>query len=133
MNANEALQKAQQLIDQRGRDYDHEGGERSMPDAVRAFNAITGNRISEGDGWLLMALVKAVRSCHSPGHIDSSLDLISYAALRAEAETRPKYDQDAGLDAMGDPEFWRSKPDPNCKACKFKPSGLWCVACDEDF
>lgn len=86
MNANQVLKKAQNLIDQRGRDYDYEDGERSMPDAVHAFNTITGHRLSQGDGWLLMGLVKAVRSCHSPGHVDSNLDLVAYLALRAEAE-----------------------------------------------
>lgn len=86
MNAHDILTRAGDLLTERGRDYDHEGGERSMADAVRAFNAITGYRLSEGDGWLLMDLVKAVRSCHSPGHVDSNLDRVAYAALRAEAE-----------------------------------------------
>ena len=86
MNATEALQKAQQLLDQRGRDYDHEGGERSMAAAVTALNALTGHKLTEGDGWLLLDLVKTVRSKHSPGHLDSNIDKVAYAALRAEAE-----------------------------------------------
>ena len=113
MNASEALQKAQQLIDQRGRDYDHEGGERSMGAAVTAFNALTGHDLTDGDGWLLFELVKTKRSKSSPGHVDSNIDKISYSALRAEAELRdakkPKYDADATLRAMADPEFWRKK------------------------
>jgi len=113
MDAKEALQKAQQLIDQRGKDYDHEGGERSMGPAVAAFNALTGHNLTEGDGWLLFDMVKTRRTKSSPGHVDSNLDKISYAALRAEAELRdankPAYDADATLRAMADPEFWCRK------------------------
>ena len=80
------LQKAADLLIERGKQYDSPEGERSMAQTVEAFNAITCHDLSEADGWLLMALLKMVRdNKRSIVHVDSCEDLIAYAALYSEA------------------------------------------------
>jgi hypothetical protein len=84
--ANQLLNKAATLMQQRGEQYDKPNGERSMAQAATAFNAITGLTISEADGYLLMALLKMVRDNQKESpHTDSIEDLIAYAALYGEA------------------------------------------------
>ena len=104
MHADEILTKAAELMRERGKQYDTEGGERSMGKAVRAFNAITGRDLSEPEGWLLLQVLKDVRLFQKPGyHADSAEDCVAYAALKAEAKcprssatTEPKAEADAG-------------------------------------
>ena len=87
--APELLTRAAELMEERGRQYDQPDGERSMGKAVAAFNAITGQGISEGVGWLLLELLKNVRLFQRPGyHRDSAEDGIAYSALKAEAKQR---------------------------------------------
>ena len=67
-------------------EYDSEDGERSMRSTVAAFNVLTGNILSEQEGWLFMLLLKIARQHQTPDwHQDSSEDAIAYAALMAEA------------------------------------------------
>lgn len=88
--ASEFLEKAKELLDERGKQYDKPDGERSMGKAVEAFNIITNNQLSEADGWLLMQILKDVRLHNSPNfHQDSAEDCIAYAALKAEALSKP--------------------------------------------
>ncbi len=85
----EFLHQAAAIMDQRAKDYDQPGGERSMGKTVDAFNTITGHKLTEADGWLLMQLLKDVRQWSAPGfHRDSAEDCISYAGLKAEALAR---------------------------------------------
>jgi hypothetical protein len=66
--------------------YDKPEGERSMGATVQAFNAITGRDLRESEGWLLMTLLKMVRSeTRDSPHRDSVEDLIAYAGLYGEA------------------------------------------------
>lgn len=66
--------------------YDKPEGERSMAQTVAAFNAITGHKLTESEGWLLMAVLKMVRAqTRSEPHRDSIEDLIAYGALFGEA------------------------------------------------
>jgi len=51
MRAPDLLAKAAELMLERGRTYDEEGGERSMGKTVAAFNAITGRDLTEAEGW----------------------------------------------------------------------------------
>lgn len=84
--APELLKRAAKHMDDRAVTYDQPGGERSMASTIAAFNAITGHKLSEADGWLLMALLKMVRSEQRDApHRDSAEDLIAYAALYGEA------------------------------------------------
>lgn len=86
--APQLLTKAADIMAERGKQYDAtEAQERSMGKAVRAFNAITGQNLSEPEGWLLLQVLKDVRLFNKPGyHQDSAEDCIAYAALKAEAK-----------------------------------------------
>lgn len=84
--AAELLGRAAKHMHDRAATYDKPEGERSMGRAVDAFNAVTGHTLKESEGWLFMALLKAVRSeTRSDPHQDSLEDLIAYTALYAEA------------------------------------------------
>ena len=74
------------LLSERGQQYDSPTGERSMGRTVAAFNAITGQELTESEGMLLLALLKMVRDRQRAiPHKDSCEDLIAYSALYAEA------------------------------------------------
>lgn len=87
MKATDFLRKGADLLEERGKQYDQPGGERSMGKAVSAFNTITGRSLTEAEGWLLLQVLKDVRQWQNPGkyHADSAEDCVSYAALKAEA------------------------------------------------
>jgi hypothetical protein len=76
-------------ISERAKTYDKPEGERSMSATVQAFNAITGHNLTEAQGWLFMALLKAVRAFQREGyHADSVEDMAAYVALMGEAKAR---------------------------------------------
>lgn len=80
------LERAQELLGERGKSYDTDSGERYMANAVAAFNAITGHTLTEGDGWLMLQVVKDCRQWRrAEFHRDSAEDCVAYAALKAEA------------------------------------------------
>lgn len=84
--AAELLGRAAKHMHDRASTYDKPEGERSMGQAVAAFNTVTGHTLKESEGWLFMALLKAVRGfTREAYHADSFEDLIAYAALCAEA------------------------------------------------
>lgn len=84
--APEYLHKAAYIMKQRADEYDKPEGERSMAKCVFAFNVITGNELTEAEGWLLMQILKDVRQWQTSAfHKDSAEDCIAYAALKAEA------------------------------------------------
>jgi len=86
ISAIEFLERAADLMLERGQEYDSPEGERSMAATVAAFNVLTGNILSEHEGWLFMLLLKLARQAQTPHwHQDSSEDAIAYAALMAEA------------------------------------------------
>ena len=86
MRAKDFLTTANSILDERGREYDRPGGERSMPATCIAFNAITGKNLTLAEGYLFLQIVKDVRQWSRPGiHLDSAIDAISYAALKSEA------------------------------------------------
>lgn len=80
------LAKAATTMTERGKEYDKPTGERSMARTVEAFNAITGQSLSESDGWLFMLILKQTRQWSTPNyHADSAIDSVAYAALLAES------------------------------------------------
>lgn len=86
VSAPDLLRKAADIMAERGKTYDTEGGERSMGKAVSAFNTITGRELTESEGWLLLQILKDVRQwSREEYHADSAEDCIAYAALKAEA------------------------------------------------
>lgn len=85
--APEMLNRAAEIMAERGKQYDKPSGERSMGKCVAAFNIITGQDLSEAEGWLLLQVLKDVRLWQHPGyHQDSAEDCIAYSALKAEAK-----------------------------------------------
>lgn len=84
--APDLLNRAAQLLAERGKQYDKSGEERSAAAIVAAFNIITKRDLTPGEGWLFMVLLKAVRfySNTETPHRDSLEDMIAFAALHAE-------------------------------------------------
>lgn len=85
----EFLRRSAEIIEERGRNYDTPGGERSMQKIVTLFNQLHGTNLSESQGWSFMELLKLVRAFTGTGwnasRKDSCEDQISYTALRAQA------------------------------------------------
>lgn len=93
MKAPEILTRSAEIMAERAKQYDSPEGERSMGKAVAAFNAITGQSLSEANGWLLMALLKMVRdNTTTEPHADSINDLVAYGALYGEARLSTESD-----------------------------------------
>ena len=85
--APQLLQKAYDLMEERGKQYDQPQGERSMGRAVAALNIVLGREaLTESEGWLLMQILKDVRDRQTTApHPDSLEDCVAYSALKAEA------------------------------------------------
>lgn len=77
-------------MEQRAATYDKPEGERSMGATVDAFLAVTGIAMTEEQGWLFMALLKAVRSQQGAYRADSYEDGAAYFALAGEAAVRDR-------------------------------------------
>ena len=77
-------------LEDRAATYDSPQGERSMGRTVEAFNAITGHKLSEEQGYLFMVLLKAVRSQQGAFKSDNYEDLIAYGALQGECAIRDR-------------------------------------------
>lgn len=94
--APEFLHRAATIMEERGKQYDKPGGERSMGKTVAAFNAITGQDMTIEHGWTFMMLLKQVRffSNTSAPHRDSVEDLVAYSSLFAEAALNGTDNQD---------------------------------------
>ncbi len=118
MNAPELLQKAADIMTERGKQYDKPEGERSMGKCVQAFNTITGQNLTEAEGWLLLQILKDVRQWQRPGyHQDSAEDCIAYAALKAEAKQAEDFTMIRASDIA-------SIPEPNIPAFLTKEATL---------
>ena len=85
MNAHDILQAAAGHMRDRAATYDKPEGERSMGATVAAFRAVTGVSLTETQGWLFMALLKAVRSQQGAYRADSFEDGAAYFALAGES------------------------------------------------
>lgn len=87
VDASALLNKAADLMAERGKQYDQPQGERSMGRAVAALNIVLGRQaLTESEGWLLMQILKDVRDRQRAApHPDSLEDCVAYAALKAEA------------------------------------------------
>lgn len=87
VNAESALDDVLAIMRDRAKQYDSPQGERSMDKVVESFNIITGHNLSASDGYMLMSLLKLVRSQNSSrpdALVDSVKDNIAYAALYGE-------------------------------------------------
>lgn len=84
----EILSKAAMHMRDRASTYDAPDGERSMARTVTAFNALTGNQITETDGWFFMALLKIARSNQGEYKADNYEDGTAYMSLAGEAAAK---------------------------------------------
>lgn len=89
--ATEFLNNAANTMEERGKQYDSPEGERSMRRTVLAFNTITGQDLTEAQGWLFMSVLKKVRQYQGGAHLDSCVDDVAYSALFAEARMRESH------------------------------------------
>lgn len=80
------LREAADTLDERGKQYDSSGSERSMEKTVIIFNTLTGNSLTTAEGWQFMKVLKDVRlwSNTDVAHVDSIVDNLGYTALLAE-------------------------------------------------
>ena len=85
MNAHDILQAAAGHMRDRAATYDKPEGERSMGATVAAFRAVSGVEMTETQGWLFMALLKAVRSQQGAYRSDNFEDGAAYFALAGES------------------------------------------------
>lgn len=90
MKAADILEAAQGHMLDRASTYDKPEGERSMGATVAAFNAITGHKLTEEQGWMLMILLKATRSQQGAYRADSYEDGAAYFALAGESAHRDR-------------------------------------------
>lgn len=100
MSAPDVLRTAAETIEARAAERDKPEGERSMARVVQGFNALSGHKLSETDGWLFMAVLKIGRhyggSRYQP---DDFVDLSAYGALAGEAaETAHKAKPSTAVD-----------------------------------
>lgn len=70
--------------------YDKPEGERSMGATVRAFAEITGVQMTEEQGWLFMATLKAVRTQQGKFRQDNYEDGAAYFALAGESASHSR-------------------------------------------
>ena len=82
--AHHFLEAALNHLGNRASTYDNPQGERSMGRTVEAFNTITGNKLTEEQGYLFMVLLKAVRSQQGKYKSDSYEYGAAYFALMGE-------------------------------------------------
>lgn len=106
------LCEAVRVQTERGKQYDQKDtGERSFQRVAIAFNAITGRNLRGSEIALIQQLLKDVRQWTNPhrAHMDSLLDGVSYAALKAEevlaeTQTAAVYDVGSLIGMMKDDE-----------------------------
>jgi len=84
MKAHQILEAGAAHLKDRAALYDKPEGERSMSATVVAFNAVTGHALTVEQGWLMMAILKAVRSQQGGYRSDSYEDGAAYFALAGE-------------------------------------------------
>lgn len=82
--AGDILAKARAAIGDRAATRDI-AEERSMARTVTAFNALARHNLSETDGWLFMAILKAARSTAGTPTEDDYIDGAAYFALAGES------------------------------------------------
>lgn len=90
------LSEAAVTLRGRGIEYDgkgYAGGERSMAHTVEIFEAWTGNKISEADGWRFMMCLKMARSLTGKPKLDTYVDFAGYSALLGECVLASRLDK----------------------------------------
>ena len=84
MKADEFLQQGIDAMKQRAALRDTPQGERSTAKAVEIFNAWTGHKLSEADGWRFLIALKQAREIQGQFHADDYVDMAAYPGLLGE-------------------------------------------------
>jgi hypothetical protein len=85
MTSVDFLNACKRIQEERGSEYEVEGGERSFGKVAISFNATTGKDLSAAHIALILQILKDVRMFSKDNyHHDSVVDCISYASLKAE-------------------------------------------------
>ena len=79
------LEQAQKELEARAASRDQPDGERSMARAVKAFNALYDQNLTETQGWQFMSVLKKARGATGAYREDDYTDDVAYAALAAES------------------------------------------------
>ena len=85
IKAPDLLRESAELIESRAAERDVDA-ERSMARTIAAFNTLTGNRLAETEGWLLLAILKLARATAGKFQPDDLKDCAAYVALALECE-----------------------------------------------
>ncbi|MCP1316879.1 DUF6378 domain-containing protein [Halomonas sp. 707B3] len=91
VKAANVVKNAAHHMEDRAATYDKPEGERSMAKTVAMFNVLTDNYLTEEEGWMLMALLKMVRSQQGDFKLDNYEDGAAYFALAAEAASKTRH------------------------------------------
>lgn len=86
--AEELLQNALYIVEQRGKDYD-KGAERSLKRIAELWSAYCKKELTEADVASMMILLKVARQTYSPGRQDHWADIAGYASLGWESVDLP--------------------------------------------
>ena len=97
-------------MEDRAQTYDKQEGERSMGATVRAFAEITGVQMSEEQGWLFMATLKAVRTQQGKFRQDNYEDGAAYFALAGETASQSRA-------PASDPDFDKASKEAVANGC----------------
>jgi hypothetical protein len=81
------LEEAKAQMEARAKLRDSESGERTAGKIAKVFNAITDRDLTESEVWLLLVVLKIVRSRGGKYHRDDYVDMAAYSALWAEHES----------------------------------------------
>lgn len=90
------LDEAVKALRNRGTEYDgrgYQGGERSMEQTVQIFEAFTGIKLTELDGWRFILCLKLARSTTGKPKLDTYVDMAGYAALAGECALASRLDK----------------------------------------
>lgn len=80
--AEETIDRALSILN--GNSDRDEGRERLMKKIVEVYNKLTGNNMTETEGYLFMTTLKLVRMVKNPSNLDNYIDAIGYIAMGSE-------------------------------------------------
>lgn len=83
-HANSLLMQAADMLGQRAADRDVVQ-ERAMGAIVKTFNAFSGHKLTETEGWAFMVILKMVRGQRGKFKEDDFVDMAAYSALMGES------------------------------------------------
>lgn len=87
--AHELVTRGAKVLEERAKEYDQPGGERSAGKVAAMWSAATGKAMTESEAWLFLVLLKATRLAAAPGpHDDSATDGACYFGLMGESKHR---------------------------------------------